>query len=139
MFLLLQLQMLDSMQKTHVLHVLEASDVANAVFWWYRCNNAFSGESANGDYPVESVATMARIDIKSENATRQHKAWLDAFEIRWMLQKQLVSSVAETAENLNIKTIVAATKSGHTARMISSTVQMLTSLAVTFDDRTSWL
>ncbi|MSE06744.1 pyruvate kinase, partial [Lactobacillus salivarius] len=94
-----------------------------------------SGESANGDYPVESVATMARIDIKSENALRQHKALtLDAFD-KTDVTEAIGRSVAETAENLNIKTIVAATKSGHTARMISKYRPNADILAVTFDDR----
>ncbi|WP_034996259.1 pyruvate kinase alpha/beta domain-containing protein, partial [Liquorilactobacillus vini] len=45
-------------------------------------------------------------------------------------------AVAEAADNLGIKTIVAATKSGHTARMISKYRPDADILAVTFDDRT---
>ncbi len=45
-------------------------------------------------------------------------------------------AVAEAADNLNIKTIVAATKSGHTARMISKYRPDADILAVTFDERT---
>ena len=128
-------QMLDSMQENPRPTRAEASDVANAVFDGTDAT-MLSGESANGDYPVESVATMARIDIKSENALRQHKALtLDAFD-KTDVTEAIGRSVAETAENLNIKTIVAATKSGHTARMISKYRPNADILAVTFDDRT---
>src|SRR5699024_2537520 len=110
-------------------------DVANAVFDGTDATR-LSGASANGDYPGESVANMARIDLKSESAFRQHKALtLDAHG-KPDVTEASGRSVAEPAEDLNIKTIVAATKSGHTARMISKYRPNADILAVTFDDRT---
>ncbi|GKS80457.1 pyruvate kinase [Ligilactobacillus pabuli] len=128
-------QMLDSMQENPRPTRAEASDVANAVFDGTDAT-MLSGESANGDYPVESVATMARIDIKAENTLRQHKSFsINDFD-KTDVTEAVARSVAETADNLNIKTIVAATKSGHTARLISKYRPDANILAVTFDERT---
>jgi pyruvate kinase len=127
--------MLDSMQENPRPTRAEASDVANAVFDGTDAT-MLSGESANGDYPVESVATMARIDVKAENTLRQHKSFsINDFD-KTDVTEAVARSVAETADNLNIKTIVAATKSGHTARLISKYRPDANILAVTFDERT---
>ncbi len=128
-------QMLDSMQENPRPTRAEASDVANAVFDGTDAT-MLSGESANGDYPVEAVATMARIDVKAENALRQHREFsLNRFD-KTDVTEAIGRAVAEAANNLNIKVIVAATKSGHTARMISKYRPDADILAVTFDDRT---
>ncbi len=128
-------QMLDSMQENPRPTRAEASDVANAVFDGTDAT-MLSGESANGDYPVESVATMARIDVKAENTLRQHRTFsINDFD-KTDVTEAVARSVAETADNLHIKTIVAATKSGHTARLISKYRPDANILAVTFDERT---
>ncbi|WP_281164984.1 pyruvate kinase [Liquorilactobacillus sicerae] len=128
-------QMLDSMQEHPRPTRAEASDVANAVFDGTDAT-MLSGESANGDYPVESVATMARIDVKAENALREHRRFsINDFD-KTDVTEAIGRAVAEAADNLGIKTIVAATKSGHTARMISKYRPDADILAVTFDDRT---
>lgn len=128
-------QMLDSMQEHPRPTRAEASDVANAVFDGTDAT-MLSGESANGEYPVESVATMARIDVKAENALREHRRFsINDFD-RTDVTEAVGRVVAETADNLGIKTIVAATKSGHTAKMISKYRPDADILAITFDDRT---
>ena len=128
-------QMLDSMQEHPRPTRAEASDVANAV-WDGTDATMLSGESANGEYPVKSVATMARIDIKAENALRHNQRInIDDFD-KTDVTEAIGRAVAEAADNLNIQTIVAATKSGHTARMISKYRPNANILAVTFDERT---
>ncbi|ANK59583.1 pyruvate kinase [Loigolactobacillus backii] len=128
-------QMLDSMQENPRPTRAEATDVANAIFDGTDAT-MLSGESANGKYPVESVATMARI------AERAEKAMVDAdsFALKEFgktdVTEAIGQSVAHTARNLGIRTIVAATESGFTARMISKYRPKSDILAITFDERT---
>ncbi|KRN29430.1 pyruvate kinase [Lactobacillus selangorensis] len=128
-------QMLDSMQENPRPTRAEVSDVANAVIDGTDAT-MLSGESANGDYPVESVAAMARIDERTEQSLDNQ----DAFALQ-MFDKNdsteaVARSVAHTARNLNVSTIVAATNSGFTARMISKYRPKANILALTFDDVT---
>lgn len=127
-------QMLDSMQENPRPTRAEASDVANAVFDGTDAT-MLSGESANGDYPVESVATMNRIDIKAENALNEFGTETFNFD-NADVTESIGSAVARTANALGVKTIVAATNSGYTAKMISKYRPNADILALTFDERT---
>lgn len=128
-------QMLETMQKNPRPTRAEASDVANAVFDGTDAT-MLSGESANGDYPVAAVATMARIDVEAEKALSE----LGTFQINEFDKTDVTEtiglSVARAAKNLGVKTIVAATESGYTAKMISKYRPEADILAVTFDERT---
>lgn len=127
-------QMLDSMEENPRPTRAEVSDVANAVFDGTDAT-MLSGESANGDWPVEAVSTMARIDVKAENN-------LDLFGTETFnfdksdVTETIGSAVAQAAKDLDIKVIVAATSSGYTARMISKYRPSADILALTFDERT---
>ena len=128
-------QMLDSMQENPRPTRAEASDVANAVFDGTDAT-MLSGESANGDYPVEAVSTMARIDQEAENALSELGTFqLNEFD-KTDVTETIGLSVARAAKNLGVKTIVAATESGYTAKMISKYRPDADILAVTFDERT---
>lgn len=127
-------QMLDSMEENPRPTRAEVSDVANAVFDGTDAT-MLSGESANGDWPVEAVSTMARIDVKAENN-------LDLFGTETFnfdksdVTETIGSAVAQAAKDLDIKVIVAATSSGYTAHMISKYRPNADILALTFDERT---
>lgn len=127
-------QMLDSMQENPRPTRAEASDVANAVFDGTDAT-MLSGESANGEYPVEAVATMNRIDIKAENALKDFGRDNLSFD-NGDVTESIGASVARVANELGVKTIVAATETGYTAKMISKYRPNADILAVTFDDRT---
>lgn len=128
-------QMLDSMQSNPRPTRAEASDVANAIFDGTDAI-MLSGETAAGDYPVEAVQTMARIAMRTEEAlVNQDSFTLRAYD-QGDMTEAIGQSVGHTARNLNIDTIVAATESGHTARMISKYRPKSTIVAVTFSERT---
>ncbi|AGY81566.1 pyruvate kinase [Carnobacterium inhibens] len=127
-------QMLDSMQQNPRPTRAEASDVANAIFDGTDAI-MLSGETAAGDYPIEAVQTMARIAVRTEEALVNQ----DAFALKAYSQTDMTEaigqSVGHTARNLNIQTIVAATESGHTARMIAKYRPKANIVAVTFTER----
>lgn len=129
-------QMLDSMQHNPRPTRAEASDVANAI---YDGTDAImlSGETAAGDYPVEAVQTMHNIAVRTEEALVNQ----DAFALKQFSQTDMTEaigqSVGHTARNLGVKTIVAATESGRTAKMISKYRPKSHIVALTFDDRTA--
>ncbi|WP_025728575.1 pyruvate kinase [Atopobacter phocae] len=127
-------QMLDSMQRNPRPTRAEAGDVANAIFDGTDAV-MLSGETAAGDYPVEAVRTMANICVRTELALTTD----DIFKMRAFSDSDVAEaigrSVGHTARNLNIKTIVAATESGHTARMISKYRPNAHIVAVTFSKR----
>ncbi|ALV20981.1 MULTISPECIES: pyruvate kinase [Carnobacterium] len=127
-------QMLDSMQENPRPTRAEASDVANAIF---DGSDAImlSGETAAGDYPVEAVQTMARIAIRTEEALINQDAFALKAYSETDMTEAIGQSVGHTARNLDIHTIVAATESGHTARMISKYRPKANIVAVTFSER----
>ena len=127
-------QMLDSMQRNPRPTRAEAGDVANAIFDGTDAV-MLSGETAAGDYPVEAVTTMATIAIRTEEAIVGQDAFALKAYSNTDMAEAIGQSVGHTARNLNIQTIVAATASGRTARMISKCRPKSHIVAVTFSER----
>ncbi|WP_125708592.1 pyruvate kinase [Companilactobacillus zhongbaensis] len=131
-------QMLDSMQENPRPTRAEVTDVANSVLDGTDAT-MLSGESANGDYPVEAVAAMANIDERTEKQLdEKNQLAIQRFEEYKgsNVTESIGESVVRTAEELNIGTIVTATASGYTARMISKYRPSADILAITFDEKT---
>ncbi|HJV31131.1 MAG TPA: pyruvate kinase, partial [Bacillales bacterium] len=112
-------QMLDSMQRNPRPTRAEASDVANAIFDGTDAI-MLSGETAAGLYPVEAVQTMHNIASRAEQAL-DHKKILSSRskDTDHNATDAIGQSVAYTALNLEVSSIITPTESGHTARMIS--------------------
>lgn len=113
-------QMLESMITNPRPTRAEITDVANAI---YDGTSAImlSGESAVGNHPVEAVETMTSIALTTENAI-DYKRQFDSFYPE-SGGKDITSAISHatvtTAHDLNASAIIAVTKSGTTARMIS--------------------
>jgi len=127
-------QMLDSMQRNPRPTRAEASDVANAIFDGTDAI-MLSGETAAGDYPVESVQTMHNIAQKAETAL-DYKTILKkrAQAVDMTITDAISQSVTHTAKNLGVSAIVTPTESGHTGRMISKYRPNVPIIAVTFSE-----
>ena len=127
-------QMLDSMQRNPRPTRAEANDVANAI---YDGTDAvmLSGETAAGDYPLEAVQTMARIAVRTEETLVNQDSFALKLYSKTDMTEAIGKSVGHTARNLGIQTIVAATESGHTARMISKYRPKAHIVAITFSEQ----
>lgn len=111
--------MLDSMQNNPTPTRAEVSDVANAVY--EGCDAVMlSGESASGQFPVESVAMEARIAKRIEDILDYHKLAEEGFKhTKGDHNDGIAYSVASTVLLSNAKLIVCFSKTGSTARRIS--------------------
>lgn len=130
-------QMLDSMERNPRPTRAEASDVANAILDGTDAI-MLSGETAAGDYPVESVQTMNNIALKTETGL-DHKFILKqrSRTSDMTITDAISQSVTHTAMNLSVSAIVTPTESGHTARMISKYRPKAPIVAVTFSETVS--
>ena len=112
-------QMLDSMMKNPRPTRAETTDVANAI---YDGTSAImlSGETAAGAYPVESLKTMAKIALRTEQAINYQKRFNHMAVIdNPGITDAICHATCSTAYDLNAKAILTVTKSGFSARMIS--------------------
>lgn len=124
-------QMLESMMHNPRPTRAEASDVANAVI-----DGAdavmLSGETAVGEFPVEAVRMMARIVEVAEESGRQGDiGGLARHEYTPTYAHAISHAAQEIAHDLELKAIVAFTRSGFTARLISKDRPCVPILAIT--------
>jgi pyruvate kinase len=109
-------QMLESMITNPAPTRAEASDVANAVL-----DGAdavmLSGETSVGEYPIQTVETMARIVASTEAHALESMAAID-----WQPLTRggvIAKAAAEVAYRVEAKYLVAFTQSGDSARRVS--------------------
>lgn len=114
-------QMLHSMINNPRPTRAEISDVANAI---YQQVDAvmLSGETANGDYPQEAVATMARVatEIEMDTVNNRPNVDLNFVRINNEITAQLSRSAVRASINLPIKAIVIDSLSGRTGRYLAA-------------------
>lgn len=112
-------QMLESMINNPRPTRAETADVANAI---YDGTSAImlSGETAAGKFPVEAVATMARIAERTEMDVNYKQRFFDNHNNhRSDITEAVCHATCMTAYDLDAKSILTVTKSGRSAKMIS--------------------
>lgn len=126
-------QMLYSMVKSPRPTRAEVSDVASAI---YERVDAImlSDETAMGDYPVESVKTMARIarEIESDAQHFEPIIDIDMVSVNHEITAQLARSAVKACTNLPVRYVVLDTQSGRTGRYLSAFRGRKTVIAVCY-------
>lgn len=122
-------QMLDSMVSNPRPTRAEVSDVANAILDGTDAV-MLSNETAVGNYPVEAVATMARIAERIEQEERQNANRL-LRDTRRSIPNAISQAVGQIAEQLGAAAIMTLTQTGATARNVSKFRPQTPILAIT--------
>ena len=128
-------QMLHSLIKNPRPTRAEVTDIANAI---YQHTDALmlSGETAYGKYPVEAVATMARVAEEAENNKLTENnirvVSTDDPDVTSFLAKQAV----KTFNKLGTKAIVTDSYTGRTARYVAAFRGRYPVLAICYYERT---
>lgn len=122
-------QMLDSMVNSPRPTRAEVSDVANAILDGTDAV-MLSNEAAVGNYPVEAVATMAKIAERIDyEKSIQHSTTVDTSETA--IPDAISQAVGHIAAQLKAKAILTFTKTGSTGRNVSKFRPNIPILAVT--------
>ncbi|MBD2526033.1 pyruvate kinase [Nostoc sp. FACHB-133] len=123
-------QMLDSMVSNPRPTRAEVSDVANAILDGTDAV-MLSNETAVGSFPVEAVATMARIAERMEQEEAQHLNLRSVRDARRSIPNAISQAVGQIAEQLGASAIMTLTQTGATARNVSKFRPNTPILAVT--------
>lgn len=107
-------EMLESMMHLPTPTRAEVSDVANAILDGTDAT-MLSGETAVGEYPVESVAMMARIALEAEKAAKNSIVNRGFVNISDTISR----SIQRICQNMPLDKIVTLTRSGYTAKLIA--------------------
>jgi pyruvate kinase len=128
-------QMLESMIENPRPTRAEASDVANAILDGTD-GIMLSAETASGSYPVQTVSTMARIALYTEEygSFRPPTRFLGGSAT--VVARSLARVARTVAEELGCKLIVAFTESGSTARLVSTFRPQAPIAAITYNEET---
>ena len=112
-------QMLESMTNNPRPTRAEVSDVGNAILDGTDAI-MLSGETANGDYPVEAVSTMNCIAQRIESALEYKDLFVErGFEHLESRTRAVAHATVQMAYELDAGTIITPTESGYTTKVVS--------------------
>ena len=112
-------QMMESMITNPIPTRAEVSDVANAVLDGTDAV-MLSAETAVGDYPIETIQSMARICVKAEKEMDDISTDQRLVQNKFTrIDQSIALSALYVASHLKVKAIVALTQSGSTALWMS--------------------
>ncbi|MBF1991790.1 pyruvate kinase [Fischerella thermalis] len=123
-------QMLDSMVNNPRPTRAEVSDVANAILDGTDAV-MLSNETAVGKFPVEAVATMARIAEKIEQENIQNNNASQVRDRKRSIPNAISQAVGQIAQQLGAAAIMSLTQTGSTARNVSKFRPSTPILAIT--------
>lgn len=130
-------QMLESMTENPVPTRAEVSDVANAIYDGTSVV-MLSGETAAGKFPIESLKMMTEVILEAERDI-DYKARFEE-ENRKVIDKNVLNTISEvsvfTSFKIRSKAIVMPTRTGNSARMISSFRPLCPIIAITMEQIT---
>lgn len=124
-------QMLDSMQRSRYPTRAEASDVANAILdGTDAC--MLSGETAVGEYPIESVEMMNRIAMATEELRQRPPMVGEVHQVAGLqpVTQAVVVAACDMARSLDAKLMVVASRTGATATALSKQRTFVPALGV---------
>lgn len=129
-------QMLDSMMRNPRPTRAETTDVANAIIDGTDAI-MLSGETAAGDYPIQSLRTMVSIarTTEEEYGCRFFKTKQKLFDNNISITNSVSYSTCTTAMSLEAKAIITITSSGYTSKMISKFRPKVPIIAATVSEK----
>ncbi|APT75121.1 pyruvate kinase [Marinitoga sp. 1135] len=129
-------QMLETMIENPVPTRAETTDIANAILDGTDAI-MLSGETSIGKYPIETVKVMDKIAKETEPYINHYSTLFYEFDEEDDSTTNAISRAAnEIAVSSGIKTIVAVTDRGYTARAVSRYRENVNIIAVTHSEKT---
>ena len=130
-------QMLESMTANPRPTRAEASDVANAILDGTDAI-MLSGETANGDYPVEAVQTMNKIAQRIESSLHYKKIFVNqGFAHLQNTTDAIAHATVQLAYELDASAIITPTETGYTTRVVSKYRPKAVIVAYAANERTA--
>jgi pyruvate kinase len=131
-FVITATQMLESMIKSPVPTRAEVSDIANAILDGTDAV-MLSEETTLGLFPIEAVKMMSKVAFDIEHNYPERQLIPKAERGERSITDSVTGSVVKIAHDLDAKAIIALTKTGYTARMISRHKPESIIIAVSYD------